>query len=70
MHRAIEQGFDAFLIGNIANSALLEMREIAEVPVLDLGELYIFVMQTMDERLGFITINERYRPRLGDTIQH
>ena len=25
--------------GNIANSALLEMREIAEVPVLDLGEL-------------------------------
>ena len=46
------------------------MREIAEVPVLDLGELYIFVMQTMDERLGFFTINERYRPRLGDTIQH
>ena len=58
VHRAIEQGFDAFLIGNIANPGLLEAREIAEFPILGLGETSIGVMRTMGERFGLITINE------------
>ena len=70
VHRAIEQGFDAFLIGNIANPGLLEAREIAEFPILGLGETSIGVMRTMGERFGLITINEKYRPRLEDVIRH
>ena len=41
VHRAIDEGFDAFLIGNIGNPGLREAREIAEFPVLGLGEASI-----------------------------
>ena len=69
VHRAIEEGFDAFLIGNIGNPGLLEAREIAEFPVLGLGETSINVMRTMGESFGLITINEKYRPRLLDVVR-
>ncbi|MEC8173385.1 MAG: aspartate/glutamate racemase family protein, partial [Pseudomonadota bacterium] len=70
VHRAIEEGFDAFLIGNIGNPGLLEAREIAEFPILGLGETSINVMRTMGEHFGLVTINEKYRPRLDDVIRH
>lgn len=70
VHRAIEEGFDAFLIGNIGNPGLLEAREIADFPVLGLGEASINVMRTMGESFGLITINEKYKPRLVDMIRH
>ncbi|MEC7397572.1 MAG: aspartate/glutamate racemase family protein, partial [Pseudomonadota bacterium] len=55
VHRAIEEGFDAFLIGNIGNPGLLEAREIAGFPVLGLGEISINVMRTMGEHFGLVT---------------
>ncbi len=70
VHRAIEEGFDAFLIGNIGNPGLLEAREIAEFPILGLGETSINVMRTMGEHFGLVTINEKYQPRLDDVIRH
>ena len=70
VHRAIDEGFDAFLIGNIGNPGLREAREIAEFPVLGLGETSINVMRTMGESFGLITINEKYRPRLLDVVQY
>ena len=38
VHTAMERGFDAFLIGNIADPGLRECREIANFPVLGLCE--------------------------------
>jgi len=38
VHRAMREGFDAFLIGNIADPGLQAAREIAEIPVLGLCE--------------------------------
>ena len=70
VHRAIEEGFDAFLIGNIGNPGLLEAREVADFPVLGLGEASLQVMRTMGENFGLITINEKYKPRLTDMIRH
>ena len=69
VHRAIDEGFDAFLIGNIGNPGLREAREIAEFPVLGLGEASINVMRTMGETFGLVTINEKYRPRLQDVVR-
>ena len=69
VHRAIDEGFEAFLIGNIGNPGLREAREIAEFPVLGLGETSINVMRTMGESFGLITINEKYRPRLLDVVR-
>ena len=38
VERATREGFDAFLIGNIADPGLREAREITDMPVLGLGE--------------------------------
>ena len=38
VHRAVREGYDAFLIGNIADPGLREAREIADIPVLGLCE--------------------------------
>jgi len=70
VHRAVEEGFDAFLIGNIGDPGLREAREIADFPVLGLGQNSMNVMRTMGERFGLVTINEKYRSRLLDMVQY
>lgn len=70
VHRAVEEGFDAFLIGNIGDPGLREAREISAFPVLGLGETSMNVMRTMGESFGLVTINEKYRPRLMDMVRH
>lgn len=69
VHRAIEEGFDAFLIGNIGDPGLREAREIADFPVLGLGSTAMAVMRTMGESFGLVTINEKFRPRLNDMMR-
>lgn len=69
VQRAIEQKFDAFLIGNIGDPGLREAREIAEFPVLGLGSTAMGVMRTMGESFGLVTINEKFRPRLADMMR-
>jgi len=69
VHRAVDEGFDAFLIGNIGDPGLREAREIAPFPVLGLGEASQYVAATMGESLGLVTINEKYAPRLMDTLK-
>ena len=64
MHRAIEEGFDVLLIGNIGNPGLLEAREIAEFHTG--SERLINVMRTMGEHFGLVTINESIDP--GSTM--
>ena len=68
MHRAIEEGFDAFLIGNIEAPGLLE-DEISKFPVPARRDFDQRDAE-MGERFGLVTINEKYRPRLDDAIRH
>ena len=54
VHRAVREGFDAFLIGNIADPGLQEAREIADIPVLGLCEsaLHVACMMGASFSLG------------------
>lgn len=69
VHRAQEAGYDAFLIGNLFNPGLREAREIADIPILALGEAVLQTAETMGERLGFVSINKKFEPRLHDVIR-
>ncbi|MEQ9121514.1 MAG: aspartate/glutamate racemase family protein [Alphaproteobacteria bacterium] len=68
VHRAQEEGYDAFLIGNLFDPGLREAREIADIPVLSLGESVLQTAETMGETIGFVSINKKFEPRLQDVL--
>jgi allantoin racemase len=65
---AMRRGFDAFLIGNIADPALREAREIANIPVLGLCESTCHVACLMGGNFAFVTLNEKFIPRVVENV--
>lgn len=68
VHRAQEQGYDAFVIGNVFDPGLREAREIADIPIISLGEAVLQSAEMMGERFGFVSINAKFEPRLHDVL--
>ena len=68
VHRAVREGFDAFLIGNIADPGLHAAREIANIPVLGLCESAMHVACMMGANFSFVTINEKFTPRIVENV--
>jgi allantoin racemase len=68
VQRAVREGFDAFLIGNIADPGLREAREIANFPVLGLCESAMHVACMMGANFSFVTINEKFTPRVVENV--
>ena len=69
VHRAVREGFDAFLIGNIADPGLHEAREIADIPVLGLCESALHVACMMGASFSLVTINEKFTPRIVENVR-
>ena len=69
VHRAVREGFDAFLIGNIADPGLQEAREIADIPVLGLCESALHVACMMGASFSLVTINEKFTPRIVENVR-
>ena len=68
VHRAVREGYDAFLIGNIADPGLREAREIADIPVLGLCESAMHMACMMGANFSFVTINEKFTPRIVENV--
>lgn len=68
VNRAVKEGFDAFLIGNIADPGLREAREIANIPVLGLCESALHVACMMGASFSLVTINEKFTPRIVENV--
>lgn len=68
VHRAVNEGYDAFLIGNIADPGIREAREIAPIPVLGLCESSMHVACMMGASFSFVTINEKFTPRIIENV--
>ena len=68
VHQAMERGFDAFLIGNIADPGLRECREIANFPVLGLCETACLVACISGANFSLVTINEKFTPRIIENV--
>lgn len=66
--QAVRDGFEAVLIGNIADPGLREAREIADIPVLGLCETAMHVACMMGASFGFVTINEKFTPRIVENV--
>ena len=68
VHKAQREGYDAFLIGNIADPGLREAREIADIPVLGLCESALHMACMMGSNFSLVTINEKFTPRIVENV--
>lgn len=68
LHQAIDRGFDAFLIGNFYDPGLQICREIAEIPVLSLGETSYHIASLMGASFMVAAPNEKGASRIHENI--
>ena len=67
--RAEREGFDAFLVGNIADPGLHEIRELVRIPALGLCETSLHLACMMGRRYGMVTINPKFNTRIMENIK-
>jgi allantoin racemase len=65
---AMKQGYDAFLIGNVADPGLRECRELANIPVLGLCESSIHLASIMGASFSLVTLNEKFTARIVENV--
>lgn len=68
VQRAQDEGFDAFLIGNIADPGLRECREIVSIPVLGLCESAMHLACMMGANFSLVTLNEKFTARIVENV--
>jgi Asp/Glu/hydantoin racemase len=62
------QGFDAMAITHFQDAGLAEVKSVAKIPVLGLGETTLFHSLTLGRRLGLVTINPQFIPWHEDQV--
>src|SRR5678815_2448809 len=65
---AERQGYDAMAITHFQDAGLAEVKSVAEIPVLGLGETTLFHACTLGRKLGLITINPVFIPWHEDQV--
>ena len=68
--RAEQEGYDAFLIGNICDPGLHAAREIASIPVLALCESSLHLACMMGGSFALVTANQKFTPRIVENVRH
>ena len=67
--RAESEGYDAFLIGNIFDPGLHELRELLNIPVLGLCESSVHVACLMGATFSLINVNPKFTHRIVESIK-
>jgi allantoin racemase len=62
------QGYDAMAITHFQDAGLAEVKSVAEIPVLGLGETTLFHACTLGRKLGLVTINPTFVPWHEDQV--
>src|SRR6185295_11666763 len=66
--KAARQGYDAMMITHFQDAALAEVKSVAKIPVLGLGETTLFHACTLGRKLGLVTINPTFIPWHEDQV--
>jgi Asp/Glu/hydantoin racemase len=65
---AERQGYDAMAITHFQDAGLAEVKSVAEIPVLGLGETTLYHACTLGRKLGLVTINPAFVPWHEDQV--
>ena len=63
------KSYDAFVIANSLDPALVELREMLDIPVLSFMEVSCFTACMMGERFGLVVPNERMAPHYRSIVR-
>jgi len=66
--KAERQGYDGMMITHFQDAALAEVKSVAKIPVLGLGETTLFHACTLGRKLGLVTINPTFIPWHEDQV--
>jgi allantoin racemase len=66
--RAEAEGYDAVLLGNIADPGLRTAREMARIPVLGLCETALFTACQMGVSVGLVVSNDKHHSRILENV--
>ncbi len=66
--KAARAGYDAMAITHFQDAALAEVKSVADMPVLGLGETTLFHACTLGRKLGLVTINPAFVPWHEDQV--
>jgi len=66
--RAEREGYDAFVLGNIFDPGLHELRELLNIPVIGLCESSVHVACLMGASFSLINVNPKFTRRIVDHI--
>ena len=58
--QAQREGYDAVIVGHFQDSGLYEVRSMVDIPVIALGEASMLYACQLGQRIGLITLNERF----------
>ena len=67
--RAQKEGYDAFLIGNIADPGIRELKELLSIPVLGLCETTLSIACMMGASFAMVSVNDKFTPRVVENVQ-
>jgi len=67
--RAEKEGYDAFVLGNIFDPGLHELRELLNIPVLGLCEASVHVACLMGATFSLINVNPKFTHRIVESIK-
>jgi allantoin racemase len=68
VRQAEKEGFDAFLIGNIADPGLRQAREAVLIPVLGLCETSVHTACHLGASFGVVTSNDKHRATIEENL--
>ncbi|TIQ18307.1 MAG: hypothetical protein E5X51_26500 [Mesorhizobium sp.] len=68
--QAEKDGYDAFLVGNIFEPGVHELRELLNIPVLGLRESSIQVACLMGASFSLINVNPKFVPRIMEGVRN
>jgi allantoin racemase len=66
--RAQAEGFDAVLLGNIADPGLRQAREMLDIPVLGLCETALLTACQMGASIGLVVANDKHHGRIMENV--
>jgi allantoin racemase len=67
--QAEKDGYDAFLLGNIFQPGLHELREVLNIPVLGLAECTVQMACLMGPSFSIINVNPKFNRRIVESIK-
>ena len=66
--RAEKEGYDAFLIGNVFEPGMHELREVLNIPVLGLLEASVHLACLMGASFSIVYVNPQFTRRLTENV--